>query len=219
MYNAKDAELMNTKMIERELKELGDDLTWEIVSEILPQRIAEKKLRLDHSVYTPKDPEAVNGFGRYLVYDHPDKKNPFSLWVFAFAEKQKTAIHDHAYKGSVIVLEGPVSEKFYQPVGENSAQLVDRIDRYSFHHNKDDLNNDFVHQLKRRKGLGEGVSLTLHIYKMEAQLINEENEIIDRRNLDKIYSKNRMFDKSGLPPYKKVFSEDRGETCALGQAC
>ena len=91
--------------------------------------------------------------------------------MFAFAPRQKTLIHDHKYKGTVIVLGEPVSEKYYQPTGESSARLVDRLED-RFHSNRDDLNGIFVHQLKRRKGLSLGTSVTLHIYNMEAHLIN-----------------------------------------------
>jgi kynureninase len=208
MYTKED-KTKNNEAIKNEISKLGPKVSYEMVSEILPKLLAEKRLILNHLVYTPADPTTLeaSGIGRYLVYDHPDKTNPFSIWVFAFAPRQKTSIHDHEYKGTVIVLEEPISEKFYQPTSEDSAQLIERTDRYRFHCNKDDLNGNFVHQLKRRKGLGMGISVTLHIYNMEAHLINQGSEIIDRRNLDQIYSKDKIFDKSRIPPYKEEFPD------------
>lgn len=191
----------NCEAIIKAINEL-DTINYDTVSRLLPNLLAQGALKLDSSVYKPIDPN-TNAVGRFLIYDHEDKLNPFSIWVFALGLKQKTAIHDHKYKGTVTVLNGPVSEKFYKPTGENTAQLVKRIDRYQFHSNKDDLNTLFVHQLKRRKGLGQGTSVTLHIYNMEAYLINEKNEKIDRRNLDTIYFKEKLLDKSNLPAYEE----------------
>ena len=180
-----------------------DTVNYETVSTLLPRLIAEGSLQLDHSIYIPADPSTVlpQGVGRYLVYDHNDQSNPFSIWAFAFAPQQQTPIHDHKFKGTVTVLEGPVSEKYYQPTGEKTARLVSRTDRYRFHSNRDELNDTFVHQLKRRKGLGEGISVTLHIYNMEAHFVNLEGEQMDQRNLNKIYCKDKSVDKESIPDY------------------
>lgn len=96
----------NKETLVKAISEL-DEVTYETVSMSLPQQIAKGLLKLDPSVYQPADPETMmpNGVGRYLIYDHPDKSNPFSIWVFAFAPRQKTTIHDHKYKGTVTVLE------------------------------------------------------------------------------------------------------------------
>ncbi|CAM3147939.1 Predicted metal-dependent enzyme of the double-stranded beta helix superfamily [Legionella steigerwaltii] len=198
----------NEETITRAINEL-DKVSYDTVSKFIPKKLAEGSLKLDHSVYKPADSNTVmpHGVGRYLIYDHPDKSNPFSIWVFAFAPRQKTTIHDHKYKGTVTVLEGPVSEKYYQPTGKHTARLVNRIDRYRFHSNRDDLNGVFVHQLKRRKALGAGVSVTLHIYNMEAYLVNFEGEKTDRRNLNIIYSKDKTIDKENIPPYSDAYPE------------
>ncbi|QLZ69735.1 hypothetical protein FOLKNPGA_02533 [Legionella sp. PC1000] len=198
----------NRETIIKAITEL-DAVTYETVSTSLAQKLAEGTLKLDPSTYKPADATTVmpNGVGRYLLYDHPDKSNPFSIWVFAFAPRQKTTIHDHKYKGTVTVLEGPVSEKYYQPTSECSAQLVNRVDRYQFHSNRDDLSGVFVHQLKRRKALGEGVSVTLHIYNMEAYLVNLEGKQTDRRNLNIIYSKDKTINKENIPSYAEAHPE------------
>jgi len=191
-----------------------ENVTYHTVSTSLPRRLAEGSLKLDHSVYNPADFNTVmpNGIGRYLIYDHTDTSNPFSIWVFAFAPRQKTTIHDHKYKGTVTVLEGPRSEKYYQPTGEHTARLVERVNRYRFHSNHDDLNGVFVHQLKRRKVLGAGVSVTLHIYNMEAYLVNFQGEKTDQRNLNIIYSKDKTIDKENIPPYSDAYPE---RTCGM----
>jgi kynureninase len=207
MYNTKAEKEKNSEVIKNAINQLGENITYEMVSEMVPKLLAENKLVLNHTVYTPVDSTIVNGIGRHLVYDNPDKANPFSIWVFAFAPRQKTAIHDHKYKGTVIVLDEPISEKFYLPTKENTAQLIERIDRYRFHSNKDDLSGNFVHQLKRRKALGKGISVTLHVYNMEAHVINQESEIMDRRNLATIYSKDKFFDKKEFSPYKEAFPD------------
>lgn len=188
------------------IKEL-DLVNYDRVSECLPKLLAKGSLKLDPGAYTPFDPSTnePHGVGRYLLYDNTSS-NPFSIWIFAFAPRQKTTIHDHAYKGTVTVLEGPVSEKFYQPSGEESAQLERRIDRYRFHSNGDDLKGTFVHQLKCRKGLGVTGSVTLHIYEMEAYKVNIDGMKIDRRNLNMIYSKDKTVHKD-LPPYTKAYPE------------
>ncbi|KTD08934.1 Cysteine dioxygenase type I [Legionella gratiana] len=185
-----------------------DVVDYDTVSKYLPKLLVEGSLKLDHSVYMPADPltNLPNGVGRFLLYDH-DSSDPFSIWIFAFAPRQKTTIHDHKYKGTVTVLEGPISEKFYQPTGEKSARLVDRIDRYRFHSNGDDLKSTFVHQLKCRKGLDVGISITLHIYNMKAYLVNFDGTKIDRRNLNIIYSKDKTRTNESIPPYTKACSD------------
>jgi predicted metal-dependent enzyme (double-stranded beta helix superfamily) len=170
-----------------------DKIDYETVSKLLPDLLAQGKLTLDASVYEPFDPDSIepSGIGRYLIYDNPDKENPFSIWAFALAPRQKTPIHDHKYKGTVTVLQGPVSEIQYHSTGEsNFAKLVRCTDRYKFHTNRDDeLNNAYVHQLKHRKNLRSGTSVTLHIYNMEAHCINNEGIINDNRNIKITYSK------------------------------
>lgn len=186
-----------------------DTVTYETVSTFLPAKLADGSLKLDHRAYLPVDPGTVepNGVGRYLIYDHPDEANPFSIWAFAFAPRQKTTIHDHKYKGTVTVLEGPISEKYYRPTGELTARLENRIDRYRFHCNRDDLSEIFVHQLKRRKGLGKGISVTLHIYNMQAYLVNLEGDKVDRRNLKTIYAKDKTIDEENIAAYSEVYPQ------------
>ncbi|EHL31577.1 cupin domain-containing protein [Legionella drancourtii] len=182
----------NCKAITEAISKL-EVINYDTVSSLIPKLLEEGTLALDHSVYTPADSTIIttSGIGRYLIYDHADKTNPFSIWALAFAPRQKTSIHDHKYKGTVTVLEGPISEKYYQPTRENLARRVAQFDRHRFHSNSDNLKDTFVHQLKRRKDLGEGSSVTLHIYNMEAHLITSEGERVDRRNLDKIYIKDK----------------------------
>ncbi|KTD60292.1 Cysteine dioxygenase type I [Legionella santicrucis] len=194
----------NREKIVKVMNEL-EVVNYETVSKYLPRLLVEGSLKLDHSVYTPADPltNLPQGVGRYLLYDN-DSVNPLSIWIFAFASRQKTTIHDHKYKGTVTVLEGPISEKFYQPTGEKSARLVNRIDRNRFHSNSDDLTSIFVHQLKCRKGLDVTISITLHIYNMEAHLVNFDGEKIDQRNLNIIYSKDKTDINKNMPSYTKV---------------
>lgn len=208
--------LSNSKAIIEKINELTV-INYDTVSRLVPKLLVEGTLTLDHSVYTPLDPTTIkaHGVGRYLVYDHPDKSEPFSIWVFAFAPRQKTSIHDHKYKGTVTVLEGPVSEKYYRPTEKNFAQLAGRSDRYRFHSNHDDLTGTFVHQLKRRKGLGEGTSVTLHIYNMEAHAVNLNGNIVDRRNLDQIYFKEKNIDKSSIPAYQKEYPDYKEQTYSM----
>lgn len=203
----------NRQAIIKEISKL-DVVSYETVSELLPRLLAEGLLSLNHSVYTPADPTTVEGIGRYLVYDHPDETNPFSIWTFAFAPKQKTSIHDHQYKGTVTVLEGPLTEKFYLPTGGNSAQRVERTERQKYHSNSDDLNGFFAHQLKHCKppGLKEDIKgeakeeakqktcVSFHIYKMAA------GQQADQRNLKKLYFKNKSVDK-GTTSSKEEDSE------------
>lgn len=188
----------NSDAIYDAIKKL-EEINYDTVSELIPLLLAKGGLELDHCAYTPADPTIIEarGIGRYLIYDHFDPTNPFSIWVFALAPRQKTSIHDHQYKGTVTVLEGPVSEKYYLPTTGNFARLIDRADRYRFHSTKDNLDDTFVHQLKRRKGLGDGTSITLHIYNMEAKVITPEGGIIDNRNLNKIYIKDKNLDEDG----------------------
>ncbi|KTD55949.1 Cysteine dioxygenase type I [Legionella sainthelensi] len=194
----------NRKKLVKVINEL-EVVDYDTVSKCLPRLLAEGSLKLDHSVYTPADPSTnlPKGVGRYLLYDH-DSSNPFSIWVFAFAPRQKTTIHDHKYKGTVTVLEGPISEKFYHPTSEKSAQLVNRMDRYRFHTNSDDLKSTYVHQLKCRKGLDVGISVTLHIYNMEAYWVNFDGKKIDQRNLNIIYSKDNVGVNKNIPSYIKA---------------
>jgi effector protein B len=208
--------LGNSKAIIEKINELTV-INYDTVSKLLPKLLVEGTLTLDHSVYTPLDPTTIkaNGIGRYLVYDHPDKTDPFSIWVFAFAPRQKTPIHDHKYKGTVTVLDGPISEKYYRPTERNLAQLAGRSDRYRFHSNRDDLTGTFVHQLKRRKGLGDGTSVTLHIYDMEAHVISLDGNIVDRRNLDQIYFKEKNIDKSSIPSYQGEYPDYKSQTYSM----
>lgn len=189
----------NSEAIRQAIKQL-DVVNYDVVAKLIPGLLADGKLTLDTSTYIPVDLTQVSGIGRYLVYDHPDAANPFSIWAFALGPKQKTSIHDHKYRGTVTVLEGPVSEKYYLPTGEKSAQRIGRADRDRFHTNSDDLKDNFVHQLKRRKGLGDtGTSVTLHIYNMEAKAISPDGEIVDRRNLFRLFTKDK---REGVAHYK-----------------
>ena len=201
--------LQNTDAIAREIKKL-DEITFEKVEKLLPKLLVEGKLVLDSSVYVPADPSTIEarGIGRYLVYEHLDSKHPFSIWAFALGFRQKTSIHDHKYQGTVTVLSGPVTEKRYLPTEEGRAKLVGRSDRYRFHTNSDDLKSGVVHQLKRRKELGEGTSVTLHIYNMPAHLITPAGASSDNRNLSSIYTKENILDKRSLPAYQKEEARD-----------
>lgn len=220
----------NTDAIIKAMDEL-DEVTYDSVSSLLPRLLIEEQLILEHSVYTPADLRAVHGIGRYLIYDHKDKNNPFSIWVFALGSEQKTTIHDHLYEGTVIVLNGPVSEKYYKPTKQKAvpdsspchdagtvadddsvaekcipqvkhlARRVDRVDRYRFHFNRDNLKDGFVHQLKRREVFGDGTSVTIHVYKMEAHCV-KENKTLDNRNLKIIYTNDKSADEEGNAPYK-----------------
>lgn len=208
----------NTSAIANEINKLAE-VNYGAVSRLLPELLKEGALVLDHSVYLPQEPWSNPfGAGRYLVYDHDDEQSPFSIWAFAFGAGQKTCIHDHKYQGAVTVLHGPVAEKYYIPSGENTAQLVARSNRYSFHSNRDDLTNNFVHQLKRRKKLDndskldEGISVTLHIYDMPAFAIDLSGSRVDSRNLDRIYERDRSFGKSNIP-YTEEYPDT--EKCAL----
>lgn len=202
--------LKNSQAIMEKINNL-DVKNYDTVSKLLPKLIADGSLTLDPSVYTPADPTTVEakGIGRYLIYDNEDTTNPFSIWAFALAPRQKTSIHDHKYAGTVTVLDGPVSEKYYKPTGESSAKRIDRADRYRFHSTRDDLNETFIHQLKNRKGLRHDTSVTLHIYNMEAHFVNEAGVMLDRRNLDTIYTKDKSIDEFGLSPYKGEYHELR----------
>ncbi|WP_203455164.1 cysteine dioxygenase [Legionella sp. MW5194] len=192
---------LNVDALNEAIKTL-DTVTYEAVAELIPRLLQEGKLNLDHSIYTPANPDVLDarGIGRYMLYDHPDADNPFSIWLFALAPRQKTTIHDHLYRGTVTVLSEAVSEKYYQPSGEETASLTGRSDRFRFHTNHDQLNDGFVHQLKRRKALGAGISCTLHIYEMPAYKVSMDGEKNDNRNLKRIYGKEKT-PKRTHPPY------------------
>lgn len=203
MPTIEDTKKKNTEAITIAISRLGV-INYDTVSQQLPRMLVEGILTLDHTVYTPSDPsiKGSGGIGRYLVYDHPDKENPLSIWVFVLASGQKTCIHDHKYRGTVTVLSDVVSEKYYEPISEKKAQRRARVDRYKFHTNHDNLDEKFVHQLKCRKGLGKASSATLHIYNMEAHTLNLQSEIVDQRNLDTIFEKARS-DEKGRKPYEQ----------------
>ncbi|MGL6028885.1 MAG: cysteine dioxygenase [Legionella sp.] len=194
----------NSELIAKVIKRLPK-ITYDTVAHSLPQLFATGLLELNLLAYPPADATATTaaGIGRYLIYDNGDLENPFSIWMFAFAPKQKTCIHDHQYRGCVTVLQGPVSEKYYTPSDDGSVRLITRADRYRFHSNTDDLDDNFVHQLKRRKGLGDGVSVTLHIYNMHAHLVDQLGTISDNRNLNVIYSKAPAEQEP--PPYEALY--------------
>ncbi|MDX1837754.1 cupin domain-containing protein [Legionella taurinensis] len=189
-----------------------ETVTYETVSELIPRLLQEGKLNLDHSIYAPADPDVLDGrgIGRYMLYDHPDVDNPFSIWLFVLAPRQKTSIHDHLYRGTVTVLSEAVSEKYFEPSGEKTARLIGRSDRFRFHTNHDELNDGFVHQLKRRKALREGISCTLHIYEMPAYKVSMDGEKNDNRNLNRIYGKEKT-PKSTRPSYRAEQAETEYE--------
>lgn len=167
-----------------------EDITYDSVAKLIPSLLADKSLVLDASAYTPADPNEKSGVGRYLIYDHKDESNPFSIWAFAFVPQQKTTIHDHLYRGTVTVLEGVLSEKFYKPVDAEHAVLCVRFDRYRFHMNQDNNtdNPQLAHQLKYRKKMAscDTVAVSLHIYEMPAQ---KKDSIAYNRNLFRIFTK------------------------------
>lgn len=191
----------NSKAVLAEINKL-DIINYDTVAQILPLLLKEGSLKLDTSVYTPADNATYNaqGLNRYLVYDNPDSSNPFSIWVFAFNSQQKTSIHDHKYKGSVTVIDGEVTEKYYKPIDNTQAISQGRIDMYTFFTSRDDFKQPFVHQLKRCKSLGLGSSATLHIYNMPAHDINDKGDQIDRRNLDRLYTKFKEQDENSPSP-------------------
>lgn len=169
--------------------------------------LADGTLKLNSAAYVPVDPKNKSGVGRYLVYQHSNP--PFSIWAFAFSEGQKTSIHDHKFKGTVTVLEGPISEKKYTPTSDKTAEIVSQADRHQFHAARDDLEdkNLTVHQLKLRKNLREpgAVSVTLHIYDMPAkQILQSEGGLeVDNRNLLHIFSKSKPSTNKQKPPYEQ----------------
>ena len=179
----------NSEAIKKAISSL-DRISYDSVAALIPQMLAAKSLILDPSAYHPEDKEKPHGVGRFLIYDHNESGNQFSIWAFAFAPKQKTSIHDHKYRGTVTVLEGIVSEKFYRPKDQNKAILCARYDRYRFHVTKDDnLENPLLpHQLKYRKALAQPdtVAVTLHIYEMPAHKANSDEH---NRNLLSLFSK------------------------------
>lgn len=166
-----------------------EDITYDSVAKLIPSMLADKSLVLDASAYIPAD-SSKQGVGRFLIYDHKDENNLFSIWAFAFAPRQKTTIHDHKYRGTVTVLEGVLSEKFYKPVDEKHAVLCARSDRYRFHMNQDnDTDNpQLAHQLKYRKEMAprDTVAVSLHIYEMAAQ---QKDSMAHNRNLSHIFNK------------------------------
>lgn len=182
-----------------------DDVSFKSIAASLPKLLAEGRLVVDTSVYTAHA-SATAGASRYLLYDNQNPKDPVSIWVFALGEKQKTSIHDHSYRGAVTVLQGVVSEKYYEAESDTHARCVHRADRHRFHTSTDNLQDDFVHQLKRRKGLGEGVSVTLHIYNMSAHRLSADGEAIDNRNLNRIFEKipTPAGEKDKRPPYESL---------------
>lgn len=209
MY-AKDvcARQRNSEAIVKVISNL-EKVNYDTVAELLPKLLVEGTLHLDPSAYKPTDPTSrkANGIGRYLIYDHPDKTQAFSIWAFAFASQQATSIHDHLFKGTVTVLEGPISEKYYIPTEDGFAKLAKRTNRYRFHTNSDSLDSMFIHQLKRRNNFGEHISVTLHIYEMEASLVNNEGEVVDNRNLNNIYLKDTSSGKASIPPYDDEYPD------------
>ena len=171
----------NTFAIKKAVDEL-DKINYDSVAAKLPQMLAEGRLILDASAYKPLDPSKQFGVGRYLVYEHKEAGNQFSIWAFAFAPRQKTSIHDHKYRGTVTVLEGTLSEKFYTPEENKKATLDTRFDRHRFHSNQDD-NKDVLqkaHQLKYRKG------------KAQPHTVADSEE--HNRNLLSIFSKKPQHD-------------------------
>ncbi len=55
------------------------------------------------------------------------------------------------------------------------------------------------------RGLGAGTSVTLHIYDMPAHIINSQEEVVDRRNFDKIYTKDKSAAENGHPTGKEPY--------------
>lgn len=174
----------NREAIKKAISSL-ETVNYESVARLIPMMLAEKSLELDASVYTAAHPHEKYGVGRYLIYDHKDEKNPVSIWVFAFAPQQKTSIHDHKYRGTVTVLQGILSEKFYIPTEDQKAVLCARFDRYRFHMSRDEGNDNppKVHQLKYRKQMVEAgsVAVSLHIYEMPA--FQKDSKIVNRNIL------------------------------------
>ncbi|KTC97840.1 cysteine dioxygenase [Legionella erythra] len=184
-----------------------ESVTYTTVSELIPVLLLQGELVIDYSIYTPANADVLTGqgIGRYMLYDNPDSENPFSIWLFVLAPRQKTSIHDHLYQGTVTVLSDAVSEKYYEPGDEEKAKLTARSDRYRFHTNRDTLKDTFVHQLKRRKGLGTGFSCTLHIYEMPAYQVSLDGEKNDSRNLNRIYCKEKT-PKAMRPCYNQDYA-------------
>jgi predicted metal-dependent enzyme (double-stranded beta helix superfamily) len=186
----------NNKRIKKIIEQFGIT-NFEDAVAIIPSMLTKKELEIDDSAYTCADEETYSesGVNRFLMFDNPNKENPFSIWIFSFAPHQKTKIHDHKYECSVSVLsKHPITEKFFHPTGQLSkthiplAKRINSIDRYRFHTNCDRLSKVQPHQLKNTKHLGEGTSITMHIYHMEAHLIKDGIEL-DNRNLNIIYQK------------------------------
>lgn len=216
MTNEEDIKKDHAAIIKRSISHL-DKVSYETVSKLIPQLLAKGIIALDTSSFIPVDSsiKEPQGVGRFLIYDHDDKNNPFSIWIFAFAPGQKTSIHDHKYKGTVMVLNGPISEKYYLPTSENTASIFRRANRNTFHTNVDNLTSVFVHQLKNRQDADKGIILTLHIYAMEAQMINDQDERVDRRNFDTIYIKDRSVPKTNPKVYEEAFDEDEPHSSSL----
>ncbi|MDA8446407.1 cysteine dioxygenase [Paracidovorax valerianellae] len=73
-----------------------------------------KEAQLSTDVYQPKSGELA-GYGRYLLHSHAEAGESFCLQLFAFADGQKTPIHDHPNECASFVLKGNLWERLYSP--------------------------------------------------------------------------------------------------------
>lgn len=168
------------------------EINYKTASVSIPTMLASGKF--DASVYTPADSTTTEakGIGRHLVFDNPDPDDPLSMFVFAFGPGQKTPIHDHNVECTVTVIDGVISEIYYKQIGDsNFAKLESCADRATFDIKRDDLDGleALIHQLKRCKYYGDGISRTFHIYKMRAKDIDFNGNEIVNRNVNRTYEK------------------------------
>jgi kynureninase len=189
----------NTLAIQKAIS-LFEEVTYETVSTLIPQMLANKSLIIDASAYYPDDLHNENGVGRFLIYEHQEHGNQFSIWAFAFAPEQKTCIHAHRYRGTVTVLQNILSEKYYTLVDKDNAVLSEQNDRLPFHTNHDNMDIlDRAHQLEYRKSQASPgtVAVSLHIYDMPAYKSADQHN----RNLLRSFDKEPLDTSQDRPEY------------------
>jgi predicted metal-dependent enzyme (double-stranded beta helix superfamily) len=134
--------------------------------EALPEEVAKQlfemfqKIGFNPGPYQPKDPKALAGYGKYLLFTDENAGTPFCVQVFGFAPGQKTPIHDHPCECVSLVVEGEIRERAYDTF-DGKAVKTGKEDRGAGHQAFLRPGEPNTHSIKNRS---DSRAVTAHVY-------------------------------------------------------
>lgn len=173
-----DTHLANCRRIAENIRSLfGETATGVAVAKALREVLK----GIDLSPYRPNNPDAPDGYAKYLIHRHvpravvqdPDEGSPearpWCIQLFVFAPKQRTSIHDHPCECGLTPVQGTIVEHRYDP-DQRSPRLALELPTLPTRELNPgevaiiDISRRNIHRLENR---GETAAMTAHVYEID----------------------------------------------------